>query len=328
MNRVIIENETVVKRKQRKGISMSAMKIMKFAVAFFIFPLFIASAVHADEAGQDVEKRLESFLPAQSKWALVVVDMKTGNPIAEYGNSLQSRLVPASLTKLLTTGAVLEYAENDSGNVKMVTRGVRVIRKKKKRIRRTFQRVVTISGDEQLSRVLRDMNVHSRNTVAQNLADFLGERRYGPPATQGKGARAVVHFLNTFDLPLGEAVIADGCGLRRDNRVTARFMALYLYQIGKKPWFDRFRETLPRPGLEGTVRRIGYTNPGFRVKTGHLDDVFALAGYGADQSGKDFSFAFIVNVKKGNASDRKHSRGELLRLLADGEIQRDNAGGL
>ncbi len=307
---------------------MSAMKIGRFAVTCITILFFVARAAHADKAGRDMEQRLESLLPAKARWALVVVDMKTGNPIAEYGNSRQARLVPASLMKLLTTGAVLEYAENDATGVKMVTKGVRVIRKKKKRIRHTFQRVVTISGDEQLSRVLRDMNVHSRNVVAQNLADFLGERRYGPPATQGKGARAVVNFLNTFDLPAGGAVIADGCGLRRENRVTARFMALYLYQIGKKPWFDKFRETLPRPGLEGTVKRIGYTDPGFRVKTGHLDDVFALAGYGADPAGRDFSFAFIVNVGHGRASDRNHSRGEVLRLLAGGELQQEMTGGL
>jgi D-alanyl-D-alanine carboxypeptidase len=307
---------------------MFLMNIRRFAAICFTVMFLSAHTVHADNTGLDMEKHLESLLPANSNWALVAVDMETGNTIAEYGNSRHARLVPASLMKLLTTGAVLEYSELDGTGVKMVTNGVKVIRKKKRRVKRSFQRVVKISDGEQLNRVLRDMNVHSRNTVAQSLADFLGAHYYGPPGTRNKGARAVARFLNTFDLPSGEAIIADGCGLKRENRVTARFMAQYLFEVGKKPWFDRFRKTLPRPGLEGTVKRIGYTDPGFRVKTGTLDDVFALAGYGTDPAGKDFSFAFIVNVKKGRAHDRNHSRGEVLRLLAGGELQQEKAGGL
>jgi D-alanyl-D-alanine carboxypeptidase len=304
------------------------MTVTRSAFIFFATLFLGVQISHADGSGRVMEKHIESLLPAKSRWALVALDMDTGKTIAKYGNSLSVRLVPASLMKLLTTGAVLEYAEKSGNDVKLVTREIRVVRKKKRNVRRSFKKVVKISNDEQLGRVLRDMNVHSRNSVAQSLADFLGASYFGPPGTKIKGARAVVRFLNTLDLPEGEAIIADGCGLERENRVTARFMAQYLFEIGKKPWFDRFRETLPRPGLEGTVKKIGYTDPGFRVKTGHLDDVFALAGYGTDPNGKDFSFAFIVNVRKGWAFDRNHSRGEILRLLAGGELQQENPGGL
>ena len=69
------------------------------------------------------------------------------------------------------------------------------------------------------------------------------------------------------------------------------------------------------------MKRIGYTDQRLRVKTGSLDDVFALAGYGVNVAGREFSFAFIVNSKKGRVSDRWHSRGELLRLLAKGAPQ-------
>jgi hypothetical protein len=103
--------------------------------------------------------------------------------------------------------------------------------------------------------------------------------------------------------------------------MTAGFIARYLREIAKKPWFENFRQTLPRPGMEGTVRRIGYTDPRFRVKTGRLDDVFALAGYGIDAGGRSFAFAFMVNTGKRGTHDRFHSRGELLRLLAEGAAQ-------
>ena len=238
-------------------------------------------------------------------------DLENGKNIATLGTSLHEPLVPASLVKLLTTGAVFDHLEQGGTIRKTVTNVAKKCRKGKSKAKRVVSHVVEIRDRDEICAMLRDMNVHSRNVTAQNLADFLGEQRFGPPVTRLKGNLAIRTFLNTLDLPEDEAVIADGCGLTRKNRVTARFMARYLYKIAKEPWFD---------GMEGTVKRIGYTDRRFRVKTGHLDDVFALAGYGVDPSGRDFSFAFIVNVKKGRAVDRKHSRGELLRLLAEGAL--------
>lgn len=297
------------------------MSVIRFSVIFFAVFCCTVISVQAYENHQNMEKHLESLLPAKAQWALTAVDMQTGENIAEFGNSREGQLVPASLMKLFTTGAVFDYIEHGGAIIKTVNVGRKVVRKGKKRKWKAVQRTVEIRDQEQICRLLRDMNVHSRNYVAQGLADYLGERQFGPPVTRFKGARAVSDFLNTLDLPAGEAVIADGCGLLRRNRVTAKFMSHYLREVAKKPWYDRFRETLPRPGFEGTVRRIGFTDQRFRVKTGHLNDVFALAGYGIDANGRNFAFAFMVNVKNGRAIDRNHSMARILGLLADGTLQ-------
>ena len=283
-----------------------------------------ASPVQGYEPDRDLGKHLEPFLPKNAEWALTVVDLETGKQVLETGNSLRERLVPASLMKLLITGAVLDYADQGGTVRKVVTvrKAVAVKGKKRRRSRKKTYKLarhsVEIKNKRELFDILHDMNVHSRNVTAQNLADSLGERRFGSPGTRAKSNRAVCSFLKSLDLPSEEAIIADGCGLARKNRITVHFIANYLYQVSKKPWFDSFRETLPRPGMEGTVKRIGYTDQRFRVKTGSLNDVFALAGYGINAAGREFSFAFIVNSKKGMVSDRRHSRGELLRLLAEG----------
>jgi D-alanyl-D-alanine carboxypeptidase len=284
----------------------------------------VAYPVQGSEPDHDLGKFLEPFLPANTEWALTVIDLETGEQVVNSGNSLQERLVPASLMKLLITGAVLEYAEQGGTVNKVVTVRKAVTAKGKKRHksrRKTYvlaRHSVEIRDKREIIDILRDMNVHSRNSTAQNLAVSLGERRFGAPGTRAKGNMAVCTFLNSLDLPPREAIIADGCGLARGNRMSAGFIAHYLYKVSKKPWFDSFRETLPRPGLEGTVKSIGYTDQRFRVKTGSLNDVFALAGYGVNAAGHEFSFAFIVNSKNGRVSDRWHSRGELLRLLAEG----------
>ncbi len=297
------------------------MVISRFSIICLAVLCFIALPAQADENHLAMEKRLESWLPARAEWALAVVDMDTGKNIAEFGNSRQGQLVPASLMKLFTTGAVFDYMEHGGAIVKTVNVGRKVVHKGKRRKWKAVQRTIEIRDQERICRMLRDMNVHSRNHVAQGLADYLGERHFGPPVTRYKGARALSDFLNTFDLPAGEAISADGCGLMRQNRVTARFMSRYLCELGKKPWFDRFRQTLPRPGFEGTVKRVGFTDQRFRVKTGHLSDVYALAGYGVDANGRDFSFAFMVNVKNGRAIDRNHSMARIMNLLADGTLQ-------
>ena len=283
-----------------------------------------AHPAYANNMNHAMERHLGQLLPAKAEWALVVIDMETGENIAALGTSLKEPLVPASLMKLITTGAVFNHVERGGAVRKTVTIVKKKTRKGKGKRNRIVKEVVEIRDTKKICAMLRDMNVHSRNVTAQNLADFLGEQRFGPPGTRVKGNLAIRRFLDTLDLPADEAVIADGCGLTRKNRVTARYMARYLHEIAKEPWFEKFRETLPRPGLEGTVKRIGYTDKRFRVKTGHLDDVFALAGYGVDPSGRDFSFAFIANVRKGMASDRKHSRGELMRLLAEGALQQNS----
>lgn len=152
----------------------------------------------------------------------------------------------------------------------------------------------TIPGP-QLEEVLRNMNHHSLNLVADNLLLALGAQRFGPPGTREKGAKAVEEFLSSLDLPMDELRIYDGSGLSDQNRVSANFMARYLYQVSQKPWFPRFKSTLPRPGFDGTVKTIGFSDERFRVKSGQLEDVYALSGYGVDGSGKNVAFCFIVN---------------------------------
>jgi len=297
-----------------KGVVVIVLVIFSSAV----------SPVQGYEPDRDMGKLLEPFLPENTEWALTVVDLETGKQVLETGNSLRERLIPASLMKLLITGAVLDYADQGGTVRKVVTvrKAVTVKGKKRRKSRKKTYKVarhsVEIRNKQELFNILHDMNVHSRNVTAQNLADSLGEGRFGSPGTRAKGNRAVCSFINSLDLPSEEAIIADGCGLTRKNRITTHFIAHYLYQISKKPWFESFRETLPRPGQEGTVKKIGYTDERFRVKTGSLNDVFALAGYGVNAAGREFSFAFIVNAKKGLVSDKRHSRGELLRLLAEG----------
>lgn len=172
-----------------------------------------------------------------------------------------------------------------------------------------------IKGPE-LQQVLRDMNVNSLNVAADNLLLLLGAESFDDPGTREKGLRAVNEFLDTLGLPDGEAVIADGSGLLEGNRVTAGCMAQYLHKVVQKPWFSSLRDSLPRAGIDGTLRDIGYRNERFRAKTGRLENAFALAGYGLDGKGREIAFAYVVNMRGAAAVDLERSGAEVMRLLA------------
>jgi D-alanyl-D-alanine carboxypeptidase/D-alanyl-D-alanine-endopeptidase (penicillin-binding protein 4) len=176
--------------------------------------------------------------------------------------------------------------------------------------------IVEIPGPPVL-KMLRDMNFHSLNVVADNLFLVLGAEKYGSPGNKEKGLKAVKEFLASLDLPMSEVKPADGSGLSGDNRATTRFMALYLAKIRGKPWFNDFYNSLPRAGIEGTAANIGYRNDKFRVKTGMLEDAFAMAGYVVDGRGHDMAFAYIVNVPGAGVMGLERSGAEMLEILAD-----------
>ncbi|HEY6871731.1 MAG TPA: D-alanyl-D-alanine carboxypeptidase/D-alanyl-D-alanine-endopeptidase [Geobacteraceae bacterium] len=184
----------------------------------------------------------------------------------------------------------------------------------------TAKTLVKIDGPDP-RKLLQNMDINSLNVVADNLLLFLGAQTFGTPGTREKGLKTVNDFLSTLGLPAGEVAIADGSGLHRENRVTARYMAEYLVKVAQKGWFGSFRDTLPRIGLDGTLRGMRYKNERFRVKSGRLEDAFALAGYGVDGNGREFAFSYIVNVPDGAVMDLERTGAEVMRYLGTEVLQ-------
>ncbi|KAF0143494.1 MAG: D-alanyl-D-alanine carboxypeptidase / D-alanyl-D-alanine-endopeptidase [Nitrospirae bacterium] len=147
-----------------------------------------------------------------------------------------------------------------------------------------------------LEEIVKDINNHSLNVLSENLLLILGAKKYGPPGTIEKGSLALKEFLNNIGLSSEEIIIADGSGLSPLNRISANHIVSFLTKISEKPWFNSFYESLPRVGMEGTLKGIAYTNDHIRAKTGQLDDVYCLAGYIEKKDGKKVAFSYMVNV--------------------------------
>ncbi len=130
--------------------------------------------------------------------------------------------------------------------------------------------------------VLERCNKNSQNLYAEALLKRSGRKVTGAPGSFENGAAAVRLFLQKqIGTAAASVNTADGSGLSRDNRVTARIMVDVLTAMHKDAKAGRiFRQSLSIAGKDGTLDdRL--TNLKGRVygKTGYISGVSCLSGY-------------------------------------------------
>jgi len=161
------------------------------------------------------------------------------------------------------------------------------------------------------------MMMNSLNVAADNLLLALGSGSDGLPGTRDKGVALLREHLGRHNLLDNQTIIADGSGLLPANRITARAMARYLAAVAKQPWYPALYHSLPRAGLDGTLRSAGFKNERFRAKTGSLENAAALAGYGVDKDGREIAFAFIANSTGPLPPNARNAGDVVMRFLAE-----------
>ena len=144
-----------------------------------------------------------------------------------------------------------------------------------------------------LRSLIVDINKWSNNFMIEMLV-----RKYGA-GSWPRGVKRIQEFYRTaFDLGSEAVRITDGSGLSKDNRLSARTLAIILrgaYHdfevgpeyvaslkiIGGEPWKLKTKDA-------NLTRRV-------RVKTGHLDGVTSLCGYLQTLDGQVRVFAILLN---------------------------------
>ena len=109
-------------------------------------------------------------------------------------------------------------------------------------------------------------------------------------------------------------VVADGSGLSRENRVSAKTMAELLFKLRKDPQYELLYTSLPVGGVSGTLRsRFLTTAPGavglVHAKTGTLNGTVSLAGY--IESG-EHEYIFVTVADKIGRSSRAANKARAL----------------
>ncbi|MEO1237296.1 MAG: D-alanyl-D-alanine carboxypeptidase/D-alanyl-D-alanine-endopeptidase [Planctomycetota bacterium] len=155
-----------------------------------------------------------------------------------------------------------------------------------------------------LAGVLDRTNQDSQNLFAEALFKRLGREQTGAPGSFQNGAAAVRLFLRdklASRIGLSGVRVADGSGLSKNNRATARV----LVQVLELMHDDRelgpvFVASLAHAGHTGTLRqRLRDLDGEVYGKSGWLgasaDYASSLAGYLVAPSGRRYAFALVFN---------------------------------
>lgn len=149
-----------------------------------------------------------------------------------------------------------------------------------------------------LRRLVQDINKFSNNFMVEMLVKSFGE------GTWPRGVARIQGFYKTvLDLGPDKIALTDGSGLSKENRLSARTLAIVL----RAAWHDfevgpEFVNSLKIIGGEPWKLRVKDPNLSRRVrcKTGHLSGVTSLCGYLQTPNGSVRVFAIILN---GNAQE-------------------------
>jgi D-alanyl-D-alanine carboxypeptidase/D-alanyl-D-alanine-endopeptidase (penicillin-binding protein 4) len=184
--------------------------------------------------------------------------------------------------------------------VKRALQGAGIVVQGQARIGAAPEGAITLGSvpSKPLAEIVRDMNKHSQNFIAEMMQRTLGGEVFGPPASREKGARAVQAFLRSCGVDPQTVQLTDGSGLSRSNLLTAEALARVLVRMRSDARLEAsFVESLPIGGVDGTLERRMYGSALGRVraKTGSVAGVTALAGYVDDTSEGPVAFAFLVN---------------------------------
>jgi len=182
-----------------------------------------------------------------------------------------------------------------------------------------------VVGDHQtpLADVFLRIGKDSENLFAECLLKRTGyqwARRAKTSDSVGSwdtGARAVLDTLECAGIDVTALVVADGSGLSRKNRCTARQLVETLVWVHRRADGVLLRQSLSVCGTDGSLRQSMQDLKGRIVaKTGTMKGVRALAGYVQATANREYAFAILFNGYSGSSSPYKQIQHRFCQILA------------
>ena len=201
---------------------------------------------------------------------------------------------------------------------------------KKRGIRTTVERItaedalmqsaepLVLSSSPTLETMVKWTLLWSDNVLAERLARLAAVTSGEKFSTQGV-ADTFHTVLTNFGIDPDKMEVADGSGLSKQNRVTAKAIADLLMKIRNDPKYVSVYEGLPIGGVSGTLqKRFLTTAPQavglVRGKTGTLSGTVSLAGY-VDSEDRQYIFVAIADKIPRRYSASERARDTLDRIL-------------
>jgi len=161
----------------------------------------------------------------------------------------------------------------------------------------------------QLAQVVRDINKYSNNTMAEQLFLTLAwnaSSELSASATDVRPEQARALLQQWLHQRLGTAadgiVVANGSGLARETRISARTLGQLLQFDWNSPIMPELMSSLPINGVDGTLRRSTAPAGRAHLKTGSMRDVVAVAGYVLADTGRRYILVAVINDPNAGAA--------------------------
>jgi serine-type D-Ala-D-Ala carboxypeptidase/endopeptidase (penicillin-binding protein 4) len=169
-----------------------------------------------------------------------------------------------------------------------------------------------------LTQVMARANKDSMNLYAECLSKRLGFAVSGE-GSWASGVAAVGGFLRDIGVPDDEYHLDDGCGLSKENGISANLMTRVLEHDFYGPASQAFMDTMAVAGVDGTMEdRFRGTDLRGRVhaKSGFVNGVSCLSGYLHARDGGWYAFAILFNnVPAGATSGAKAIEERIVRAV-------------
>jgi len=165
--------------------------------------------------------------------------------------------------------------------------------------------------------IIRVTNHESVNLFAEHFLKHLAFQKTGLGTTED-GCKFVMQFWKDKGIDMTGFFMNDGSGLSRFNVITASQMVSVLnYMKTKSAYADDFYQSLPAAG-GGTLSKFSpqdFPNECLRAKSGSMTRVRCYAGYLTTVSGRQLSFAIMLNNFSCSQSESFRKIEELLGEL-------------
>ena len=171
-----------------------------------------------------------------------------------------------------------------------------------------------------LAEVVRDINKHSNNLMAEQLGLTLAlQTGQEPAAAEGARRQLAAWLQRRLDWPADSFVWDRASGLSRHTRLTARQLGQLLQAAWDSAVMPEFVASLPLAGQDGTLLRepgrFGAARARAHLKTGSLRDVQAIAGYVLARSGRRYVVVGLLEHAQAGAG--RPALDALLRWAAE-----------
>ncbi|MDX1644758.1 MAG: D-alanyl-D-alanine carboxypeptidase/D-alanyl-D-alanine-endopeptidase, partial [Thermoanaerobaculia bacterium] len=178
-----------------------------------------------------------------------------------------------------------------------------------------WRRILVHRSD--LLTTLEVVNKRSQNLYAESVLKVLGAEVCRRGSWDG-GIEAVEEFLVPIGLPAGSYELADGSGMSRRNRASARQVTTLLEAMFRHRYSAEFVATLPYSGERGLSWERRLAEDPYRgnvfAKTGRLAGVSTLSGYAKGTSGRVYAFSILCNRTSGDWG-AKAAQDEIVRAI-------------